>query len=291
MSNQEIEEDFLSVDARIPGQNYVCLSFVSPEKFLKKKETYKTTKFLHYIFNSKEKNVEEIRTKMDEGRNITYDYVDNLYKDWILTRNEELEQNFYEMCDYHTTMRSLKVRGVYDTIREANVRAKILRRKDPNFNVYVAQVGYWLPWHPDSNEVQNQEYQESELNNLMKKYKENVENRDTLYEQMKEKRVKKANEEVKQKKLDNEKKVVKIDDTKTEKSKINGLRTMLNEIDENLYETEQQKFKMTREQDQQIKELEDTKETQPINNFTSSNMSNLEKDDPWLQRKKEQQNQ
>lgn len=286
-SQTEIDEDFLEVDARIPGQNYVCLSFVSPEKMLAKKEIFKTTKFLHYIFNEKNKTANDIRSKMEESRNITYDYVDELYKDWVLSRNQELEQDFYEASDYQTTVRGLKVRGVYDTIREANKKATILRRKDPNFNVYVAQVGYWLPWDPECQDVENQEYQEGELNNLMKKYKENVENRDVMYEKMKEDRIKAAKEEVKKKKLEKDKKVIKIDTEKTETSKINNLRTMLNEIDENVYETEQKKFKMTEEEDIKIKELEDNNDKEPINNFSSSNMSNLEKDDPWLKRKKE----
>jgi len=43
---EPIKEDFLEVDANIPGQNYVCLSFVSPEKVIKRKETFFTTKFL-----------------------------------------------------------------------------------------------------------------------------------------------------------------------------------------------------------------------------------------------------
>ena len=34
------EEDYLEVDDRIPGQNYVCISFVSPEDTLKQKEFY-----------------------------------------------------------------------------------------------------------------------------------------------------------------------------------------------------------------------------------------------------------
>ena len=31
-NEEKIKEDFLEVDQPIPGQNYVCLSFVSPEK-------------------------------------------------------------------------------------------------------------------------------------------------------------------------------------------------------------------------------------------------------------------
>ena len=39
MSN-ELKEDFLSVDPAIPGQKFVCLSFVSPEKVLEDKHLY-----------------------------------------------------------------------------------------------------------------------------------------------------------------------------------------------------------------------------------------------------------
>ena len=38
MSN--LKEDFLEVDNPIPGQNFVCLSFVSPEKELENKQLY-----------------------------------------------------------------------------------------------------------------------------------------------------------------------------------------------------------------------------------------------------------
>jgi len=32
ITDEEIEEDFLEVDRPVPGQNYCCLSFVSPDK-------------------------------------------------------------------------------------------------------------------------------------------------------------------------------------------------------------------------------------------------------------------
>ena len=38
--------DYLEVDETIPGQNYVCLSFISPETLMKDKEGFKITKFL-----------------------------------------------------------------------------------------------------------------------------------------------------------------------------------------------------------------------------------------------------
>ena len=42
-------EDFLSVDNPIPGQNFVCLSFVSPDKILPQKNTF----FIHNFLKSR----------------------------------------------------------------------------------------------------------------------------------------------------------------------------------------------------------------------------------------------
>ena len=37
--------DYLEVDDVIPGQNYVCLSFLSPEELIQNKEAFNTAKF------------------------------------------------------------------------------------------------------------------------------------------------------------------------------------------------------------------------------------------------------
>jgi DNA repair exonuclease SbcCD ATPase subunit len=72
-------------------------------------------------------------------------------------------------------IRGLKVRGVYDTYEEATSRAKILRDTDKHFHVFVGEVGKWLPWdpEPDSKNVKDAEYAETELNNLMQAYRKN----------------------------------------------------------------------------------------------------------------------
>ena len=36
----EVKKDYLEVDDPIAGQQYACLSFVSPEAFIKKKEGF-----------------------------------------------------------------------------------------------------------------------------------------------------------------------------------------------------------------------------------------------------------
>ena len=53
MSNDE-KIDYLEVDDPIPGQNYVCLSFVSPETLMESKEGFKVAKFLQSICKDKD---------------------------------------------------------------------------------------------------------------------------------------------------------------------------------------------------------------------------------------------
>jgi hypothetical protein len=58
--------------------------------------------------------------------------------------------------------------------------------------VYVAEVGEWLPWDPEPDEVKDQEYQSDELNKLMQSYKENAEKRDAFFEEEKRQKMAKA---------------------------------------------------------------------------------------------------
>jgi hypothetical protein len=74
------------------------------------------------------------------------------------------------------TLRGLKVRGIYGTRQEADKKAEELQKIDPDFHVFVGEVGKWLPWDPEPTEGgADQVYQEKELNDLMKGYKDNLE--------------------------------------------------------------------------------------------------------------------
>ena len=190
---QEQIEDFLEADDQVRGQNYVCLSFVSPENVLKNKDVF----FVHEFFK-----------KMCEKYELSNDQLQEKYKDFIYSNGEQLEDMFHKENDFKTTVRGLKVRGVYDTLKEAQIRAKVLQRKDKNFNVFVGQVGFWLPWDPHPHKVDNQEYFESELNNLVKKYKENQEDKEQHFreniEYVKEKAAKKVTASKVEQKLEND---------------------------------------------------------------------------------------
>jgi hypothetical protein len=240
MESEDIKEDFLEVDSKIPGQNYVCLSFVSPEKVLKQKETFFVTKFLDYMMNDKEQLTQDLRQKMmSNDIKIEYDTVSKLYEDWKYSKTDELEAQYFEVNDYRTSMRGLKVRGVYDSYKEATVRAQVLRRKDPTFNVFVGQVGYWLPWDPECESVQTQEYQEGQLNELVKKYKENLDSKDNLYDQLKNERIEKARKEIaarKEQMKDQNENTTSLATPEEDVKNIEQLRTIVDDSDKLYYD-------------------------------------------------------
>jgi hypothetical protein len=270
---EQPKEDFLEVDPKIPGQNYVCLSFVSPEKALKQKEVFFVSKFLDYVFNDEiDLYSKDLREKLlNKQCKPTYDNVKVMYEDWKYTRTANLESEFHEINDYKTTMRGLKIRGVYDSHKEANVRAQILRRRDPSFNVFVGQVGYWLPWDPECESIPEQEYQEGMLNDLVKQYKENLTNKDELYEQVKNDRIEKDKKEINERKetlrTQTEMKVTpddNIDDVKN----IEKLREIIDESDKLFYDNMKKEQEQKKEQEKQDTLSQSVAEEKPVTKIT-----------------------
>jgi hypothetical protein len=178
------EEDHLEVDAPIPGQQFVCLSFVSPEKVMVQKEAYFRTAFWAYLKASYD--------SIDFS--LASDFED-IYANFLDVGGEALEEKFHKEHAYQTTVRGLKVRGTYSSQHEADIRARVLQKLDRGHHVFVAPVGYWLPWDPSEDAIADQVYQEEQLNELMKNYKQNESKRDTFYEEQKGERKKEAVEE------------------------------------------------------------------------------------------------
>jgi uncharacterized protein YdcH (DUF465 family) len=225
-----VVEDFLDEDTEIPGQRYVLLSFLSPEKVLDKKELFFFQKFLKaYEIDSKIKNLEKFmvdtvkgindqlddrikelekqnqfeqaticrknRLQVDEVMNKYNTFVQKsredlnktkiveAYDDFMYANKTKLEEEFYAQNEFRTSVRGLKVRGVYGNVKEAELKAKKLQTKDKYHNILVGDIGKWLAWDPAPHEVVDQEYNNDQLNNLMKKYKENEDNREKFFEE------------------------------------------------------------------------------------------------------------
>ncbi len=111
------------------------------------------------------------------------------YEDFMFKNEQRLEEEYHKLNNYHTTIRGIKVRGVYATEGEASARAKRLQKSDPNFNIYLGAVGKWMAWDPNPNNVSTQEYANEQLNTLMKKYRDNEEARDHFYTEQKKRMI------------------------------------------------------------------------------------------------------
>ena len=111
------------------------------------------------------------------------------FENFLFTHGSKLEEEFFAKNEFRTTMRGIKVRGVFSSEAEAAVRAKRLQKADPSFNIYQGYVGKWMAWEPDANKVGDQEYANEELNTLMKKYRENEESREVFYNDQKKSRM------------------------------------------------------------------------------------------------------
>lgn len=235
-SKHHTEEDFLEVDTPIPGQSFCCVSFVSPEKTLLNKEQWMFYNYHQYVLKEYSTIFNDLTDKiMDSGNEdgslsavvdlkkrmtrvfdvneVSYAKWKELVEDFRFRDGDKVGREFDEMNEFETSVRGVKVRGVYDSYREAEVRAKVLQRMDNRFDVFVGQVGYWLPWHPDINKIENREYLNEDLNTLMKEYKNNEANRDMFYQEQVRSRTKEARDQTERmkKELEAEKDSMKSD--------------------------------------------------------------------------------
>lgn len=180
--------DLLDVDKSIAGQNFGCFSFITPEKILKQKEMYffekflkrwefnksmeKFTQFLNFVSFKYKVSLEDVMKDFeefvkDEQLELTKTNIDNEYKTFVDQNEEKLENEFNIQHNFQTSVRGFKCRGSYPTQQEAELRCKMLREIDPNFDIFVGPVGQWLCWDPEAYKTGKTEYMEEELNQLM----------------------------------------------------------------------------------------------------------------------------
>ena len=188
MTSKQKYVDLLEEDKPIANQKFVCVSFVSPEKILKQKDIFYFKEFLKtWDFNkSMEKYIQFLNFISYKYKlsfdNITQDFqdfvkeekeqliqtnIEDEYKTFLDQNEETIENNFNIQNNFQTSVRGIKVRGVYPTIEEAELRCKMLREIDPSHDVYVGPVGLWMPWEPEAYKTGRVEYMEDELNQLM----------------------------------------------------------------------------------------------------------------------------
>ena len=196
--------DLCDEDPPIAGQKFACLSFVSPEKILEKREVYlfdqfikgwefsksmeRYFEFIHFIAYKHSMNVE---TLIDDFNDFVKEENDKLkesgikddYKNFLDKQEEKLNEKFNKENQFQTSVRGLKVRGVFGNQEEAEERSKKLREQDPNHDIFVGPVGIWVPWDPDAYKTGRVEHLEEELNAL---HKEKIKNQEMAKKEFEE---------------------------------------------------------------------------------------------------------
>jgi hypothetical protein len=92
--------------------------------------------------------------------------VEDDYKNFLDKNEEGLTQRFQKENQFQTSVRGLKIRGVFPTQEEAEMKCKKIRDLDPNHDILVGPIGIWLPWDPDAYKTGKIEFMEEELNQL-----------------------------------------------------------------------------------------------------------------------------
>ena len=283
--------DLLEEDKPISGQKFACLSFVSPEEIIKQREhfffeeflkqwNYKKSvdvmlhfiSFLSYKYNlTFEKVNEDFQDFLKTEHEAVMKYnVNDDFKTFIDNNEERLDVEFSEQHEFQTSVRGIKVRGVFASQKEAELRCKLLREVDPNHDVYVGPVGMWVPFHPDAYKTGRVEYMEETLNQLMSEKKKNEDNAKKEFD----KRVKEAKEKaIDENKKNAEKSGNKLTQTINSKGELVSVKNMSAEDDDaNAGEDEEESENVTL--DDIRKQMFDT-ENVVINKNTDHGLSRL----------------
>lgn len=236
--------DLLEEDKAISGQKFACLSFVSPEEIIKQREhfffeeflkqwNYKKSvdvmlhfvSFISYKYNlTFEKVNEDFQDFLKNEHESVMKYnVNDDFKTFVDNHEERLDVEFGEQHEFQTSVRGIKVRGVFASQKEAEIRCKLLREVDPNHDVYVGPVGMWVPFHPDAYKTGRVEYMEETLNQLMSEKKKNEDNAKKEFD----KRVKEAKEKaIEENKKNAEKSGNKLTQTMNSKGELVSVKNM-----------------------------------------------------------------
>jgi len=200
--------DVLDEDAGIAGQRFTCMSFLSPDKILEKRELYlfaefvqqwdfnksmsKFGDFMNFISYKYNLNLEKLMADYnefckEEQERLKEGSVSDDYKTFLDKNEDKLTEKFQREHAFQTSVRGLKNRGNFPSQEEAEQHCKKLREKDPNHDIFVAPVGVWLPWDPNAYKTGRVEFMEEELNKLhQEKIKNEIKAKENFDKRVKE---------------------------------------------------------------------------------------------------------
>lgn len=99
--------------------------------------------------------------------------------------------NMKQKCDVW----GMKIRGMSDTLEGAKELSKRIMKFDSDYDIYTVDVGKFFPLQVSPDQLKDVEYQNEQLNSLMKEYLDNKEKANELWHQRKNEMVKEAEKE------------------------------------------------------------------------------------------------
>ena len=153
---------------------------------------------------------------------------------------------------------ALKVRGTADTLESAKKMSQKLMRIDQDYDIYTVEVGKFFPLVVEPHQVGDVEYQNDQLNTLIKSYLQNRETANELWHKNKNDMVKQAIKEGQSP----EEMAKRPEHPIAVLQRINNFETMIEEIRENLssvqkdLELSKEKYSQYTDEERQIAENE-----------------------------------
>ncbi len=216
--------DYLDEDPELPTQKYCIVSFLSPEKVIQDKNRFMFGEFVKFMdYDWKVKGMEHFvaflskkyALKIDDLLKDAGDFakvreqeiretdIEEQYQVFLLKHEKDLQEKYDNEVEFRTNIRGVKVRRSFATVEEAQIMAKVFQRKYPKDNLFIGKVGAWLPWDPSEHLMPEVEYAEKELNELMRRYKENESNKEMFFAEERETKMKAQKEENEKRKREN----------------------------------------------------------------------------------------
>lgn len=137
--------------------------------------------------------------------------------------------NMPQKCDVW----GLKIRGVADSLDKAKKMTQKLMKIDKDYDIYTVEIGKFFPLVVNPLEIEDVEYQNNQLNELVKGY---IESKELANEQWEERK----NEMVKQAILDGQDKSEKKEHPVAVWQRVNNLKEQISNLEQQLEESKRQ---------------------------------------------------
>lgn len=162
-----------------------------------------------------EKNLEKVKILTEAAHKATDNIDVNLATDVLKVPGQNWACVSFVSPDGNQKNKHLgmKIRGIFDQHSEAVEHVKRLIRLDPMFDIYICEMYNWCLIPPDPEMIQDQTYQNEELNKIISEYRKNQIFAKEHFEERKREMMEQAAEEAKAmalKKIQEEEELVEV---------------------------------------------------------------------------------